>query len=302
MYILTVLLHKKWDGHKLQTDEMSRHRHYCSEVSFRRKKDLRCTAHTTISLTSQIMLKEKKKSEGGVYHLQQRKINELKTLQKKWLGDCSQYSHSYRLNWPWFRQHIPFSTGSICTKKKVNIFWETSYLKSFHQEREIWSDVFQSPNTAITIFYCTTGQSDPLRATVVAIWYQEMVHTLHKWGGWRKGNISVLAFSSSLWVLHRSVSLHHEPLLLMFCQHHRIAQKGKIEKKNSPPEDIQSPFEPQMSLHMCDTGLPCPNRGISLVSCSAGDALCHILFKKTRRVGSNSSLGCYIFFFFFFLF
>lgn len=76
--------------------------------------------------------------------------------------------------------------------KKSELFWETSYSKSFQQEREIWSGVFHS-NTAITIFYCTNGQSDPLRATVVAIWYQEMVHALHKRRGWRKGNIKQCA-------------------------------------------------------------------------------------------------------------
>lgn len=51
----------------MQTDEMSRHHRYRSELSFRRKKDLRCTAHTTISLSSQVMsmFKKKKKKIGG---------------------------------------------------------------------------------------------------------------------------------------------------------------------------------------------------------------------------------------------
>lgn len=100
MYILTVLLHKKWDGHKLQTDEMSRHCHYRSELSFRRKKDLRCTAHTTISLSSQVMSVPKKKKNGGEggrrgYHLQQRKTNKLETLQKVtwWLLPIFTHKH-----------------------------------------------------------------------------------------------------------------------------------------------------------------------------------------------------------------
>lgn len=64
MYILTVLLHKKNEmDTKSQTDEMSRHRHYRGELSFRRKKDLRCTAHTTISLSSRVMSMFKKKKE-----------------------------------------------------------------------------------------------------------------------------------------------------------------------------------------------------------------------------------------------
>lgn len=87
MYILTVLLHKKWDGHKSQTDEMSRHCHYRSELSFRRKKDLRCTAHTTISLSFQVMSMFKKKrgeGRGGCYHFYNRgrKTNKLERLQK----------------------------------------------------------------------------------------------------------------------------------------------------------------------------------------------------------------------------
>lgn len=52
---------------KLQTDEMSRHRHYRSELSFRSKKDLRCTAHTTISLSSvssYVYVPKKKKKKG----------------------------------------------------------------------------------------------------------------------------------------------------------------------------------------------------------------------------------------------
>lgn len=99
MYILTVLLHKKWDGHKLQTDEMSRHCHYRSELSFRRKKDLRCTAHTTISLSSQVMSVPKKKEKWGeragegVTIYNRGKPTSSKHY-KKWLGGCSQYSHT----------------------------------------------------------------------------------------------------------------------------------------------------------------------------------------------------------------
>lgn len=119
MYILTVLLHKKWDGHKLQTDEMSRHHRYRSELSFRRKKDLRCTAHTTISLSSQVMsmFKKKKKKNwrgrGKVTIYNRGETNKLERLQKVtwWLLP---YSHTHldgwktRLNWPWFHKHILF--------------------------------------------------------------------------------------------------------------------------------------------------------------------------------------------------
>lgn len=108
-------------------DEMSRHRHYRNELSSWRKKDLRCTAHTTISLSShRSMLKNKKVDRG--------KTND----NKNWLGGCPQYSHTSQLvntqlNWPWFHKCIQFSTGLSCKKK----FGETSYFKSFHQDREI---------------------------------------------------------------------------------------------------------------------------------------------------------------------
>lgn len=51
----------------LQTDEMSGHHHYRSELSFRRKKDLRCTAHNKISSFLKLcMFKKKiKKKNGG---------------------------------------------------------------------------------------------------------------------------------------------------------------------------------------------------------------------------------------------
>lgn len=116
MYILTVLLHKKWDGHKLQTDEMSGHRHYRSELSFRRKKHLRCTAHTTISLSSQVMSMFQKKQLVIIYN---RGKQTSSRDYKKWLGDCSQYSHismgKNPTNWPWFHKRIPSSTGLSCT-------------------------------------------------------------------------------------------------------------------------------------------------------------------------------------------
>lgn len=115
---------------KSQTDEMSRHRHYRGELSFRRKKDLRCTAHTTISFKFSsyvyVQKKKEKKKKGG-YHLQQRRTNELERLQKSDLVTAPNiHTHTSRLHWPWFHKHKPFSTGSSCTKENVE---ETSYLK-----------------------------------------------------------------------------------------------------------------------------------------------------------------------------
>lgn len=76
---------------------MSWYRWSCSEF-FWRKKDLRCTAHTTISLKFQV-ISMLKKGVGGCYHFTtvEMKANKLRRLQKKknpkWLGGCSQYSN-----------------------------------------------------------------------------------------------------------------------------------------------------------------------------------------------------------------
>lgn len=178
MYILTVLLHKKWDGHKSQTDEMSRHRHYRGELSFRRKKDLRCTAHTTISFkfSSYVYVQKKKKRGVTIYNRGEQTSSR---DYKKWLGDCSQYSHAHtrthaltsrwvktRLHWPWFHKHKPFSTGLNCTKELQNVE-RPHTLKIVPPRRKQWSALVQSHHTAIPISYCTTGQSDPLNATMV---------------------------------------------------------------------------------------------------------------------------------------
>lgn len=174
MYILTVLLHKKWDGHKLQTDEMSRHCHYRSELSFRRKKDLRCTAHTTISLSSQVMSVPKKKEkwgrgrEKGLPFTTEENQQARNTTKSDLVAAPNIHTQTSRwvktrLNWPWFHKHIPFSTGLSCTKE----FWLNLILnKSFPQYREIMIS-FQFRNTAIPISYCTTGRWDPLKATMV---------------------------------------------------------------------------------------------------------------------------------------
>lgn len=167
MYILTVLLHKKWDGHKSQTDEMSRHRHYRSELSFRRKKDLRCTAHTTIRFSSYVYVQKKKKKRVTIYN---RREQTSSRDYKKWLGDCSQYSHTSRwvktrLNWPWFHKHKPFSTGLSCTKELQNVLRDL--ILKIIPPRLGNDELSFSIVTAIPISYCTTGQSDPLKATMV---------------------------------------------------------------------------------------------------------------------------------------
>ena len=170
MYILTVLLHKKNEmDTKSQTDEMSRHRHYRGELSFRRKKDLRCTAHTTISLSSRVMSMFKKKKKKGLPFTTEGKPTSSKDY-KKWLGGCSQYSHTHT------HSHLDYTgLGSINTYSTVlhrfklyKEFWETSYFKSFHQDREIMiSWLFSFITQPFPNSYCTTGQSDPLKATMV---------------------------------------------------------------------------------------------------------------------------------------
>lgn len=101
---------------------MSRRRQDCSEFSFWRKKDLRCTAHTTISWKFQVISMQKKKKRGGCYHFTtvERKANEPKRLTKK--SDLvaapntpTTRGSQTRLNWPWFRERAPFSTGSSFT-------------------------------------------------------------------------------------------------------------------------------------------------------------------------------------------
>lgn len=50
--------------------------------------------------------------------------------------------------------------------------------------------------------------------------------------------------------LHHPVSHHQEPLFrCFFNQHHRTL----VKRKNHQIEDIRSPFEPWMSLYVCDT-------------------------------------------------
>lgn len=116
MYILTVLLHKKNEmDTKSQTDEMSRHRHYRGELSFRRKKDLRCTAHTTISLSSRVMSmfkKKKKKERVTIYN--RGETNELERLQKVtwWLLPIFTHTHTH--------SHLDYTgLGSINTYSTV---------------------------------------------------------------------------------------------------------------------------------------------------------------------------------------
>ena len=117
MYILTVLLHKKNEmDTKSQTDEMSRHRHYRGELSFRRKKDLRCTAHTTISLSSRVMsMFKKKKKRVTIYN--RGETNELERLQKVtwWLLPIFTHTHALtsRLHWPWFHKHIQYCSPQV---------------------------------------------------------------------------------------------------------------------------------------------------------------------------------------------
>ena len=70
---------------KLQTDKMSRHCHYRSELSFRRKKDLRCTAHhNLLKFSSYVYVQKKKNGGGGVlpFYNRGRKTNKLKDYKK----------------------------------------------------------------------------------------------------------------------------------------------------------------------------------------------------------------------------
>lgn len=49
---------------KLQTNKMSIHCHYRSELSFRRKKDLRCTAHhNLLKFSSYVYVQQKNKKQ-----------------------------------------------------------------------------------------------------------------------------------------------------------------------------------------------------------------------------------------------
>lgn len=135
--------------------------------------------HTPQSaLSSQVMSMFKKKKKRGVTIYNRGEQTSSRDY-KKWLGDCSQYSHAHththaltsrwvktRLHWPWFHKHKPFSTGLNCTKELQNVE-RPHTLKIVPPRRKQWSALVQSRHTAIPISYCTTGQSDPLNTTMV---------------------------------------------------------------------------------------------------------------------------------------
>lgn len=67
------------------------------------------------------------------------------------------------------------------------------------------------------------------------------------------------------------VSIHHEPLLRCL--------------KSTPQNRSKKKYNPPIPLHVRHTGQSCQHRGISLVSCSFRDALCHIFGKQTQEGG-----------------
>lgn len=111
------------------------------ELQWARKKDLRCTAHTTIRLKFQVisMLKKKKRKKGGqaVIILWQWKWNESQQAQntKKvtwWLLPVfkPRSGSQTRLNWPWFHERAVFHRFELSIIEKPH-----THHKSFHRDR-----------------------------------------------------------------------------------------------------------------------------------------------------------------------
>lgn len=139
-------------GHKMETDEMSRHRHYCGELSFQKEEKTRDAQHKpTTSSSSPIMLiqekkkKKKIKERGTIYN----RTTELRRLQnKKWLGDNSQYSHIFtQLALVSLTYFFFFSR---CTEKKTQKTWRNA--QSSDRLKEIWSWILIVLLTQPTLF------------------------------------------------------------------------------------------------------------------------------------------------------
>lgn len=145
--------------------------------------------------------------------------------------------------------------------------------------------------TAIPISYCTTGQSDPLKATMVAIWYQEVnlkevEYTIHKGERMKGGNMHnptvCLLSSSSLWVLLHPVSLHREPLLLMFS-----STPQNCSKKNHRLRTFRACLN-RGCLSTCVTHWPAMSKQRYFISLLPfGRLVSHFWLTDTERGGSN---------------
>lgn len=128
-------------------DEMSRHRHYRSELSFPGKKDLRCTAHATISLSSQLVSmfnKKGKKREGGGVTIYNRRAQTSSRERATTKSDLVTAPNIHTSRWvenptKTGRGSVnkPFPTGRSCTKRVAKMSINTSSLNSSRQDGEI---------------------------------------------------------------------------------------------------------------------------------------------------------------------
>lgn len=129
MYILTVLLHKKWDGHKIadRRDEWTPPLPQWALLSKEERLEMHSTHHNQLQVSSYVNVQknrnERKKNKR--VDLQRKKTNKLQRLQKSDLVAAPNIHTHLKLNWPWFHRHTLFFHRFKLYKE----FWETSYLK-----------------------------------------------------------------------------------------------------------------------------------------------------------------------------
>lgn len=163
-----------------------------------------------------------------------------------------------RLNWPWFHERAPFSTGlSFPLLRNLILIINPS------TEREGMISCLSVQHSHSYYYYCTTGHSDPLKVTMVTqfnIWTSifRNQRTIYMGEGHAYFN-SVLAFFLfypviSLWALVR-----------MF----------KVNTKKRSTMTHQTSKHIWMSLYTYDAATSGPRRGILLVSWCHVDMMSH---------------------------